>query len=132
MGWVVEHLAAADIVRITVEGPANRRQLRQLTRDAVAAGHRYGCARFLIDHRRTQLALGTAEIFDMPRRGEDGGFGPDLRIAILADADAPSRADFKFYAIQCGNLGIHFLRLFFEEEEALDWVTRDRRRRGAG
>ena len=98
----------------------------QVTRDAVVAGHLHHCSRFLVDHRRTTLELGTTEIFDMPRRGEDAGFGTDLRIALLIDADGPTRADFEFYAIQCGNLGIHFLRLFFDEEAAVDWLARDR------
>ena len=123
MGWTVEHDTARDIVRIVASGPADRAQLRELTRDAVAAGHRHRCARFLIDHRRTRLALGTTEIFDMPRRGEDAGFGADLRIAILIDADGPTRPDFEFYAIQCGNLGIHFLRLFFDEQQAVEWAA---------
>jgi hypothetical protein len=122
MSWVVEYLQDSKVVRVTAEGEAERTALRQLTRDAVAAGHRYRCARFLIDHRRTTLALGTAEIFDMPRRGEDAGFGDGLRIAMLIDPASPSRADFEFYAIQCGNLGIHFLRLFFDEESALHWL----------
>lgn len=123
MGWTVEHRQDVNVVQVVAEGPADRDQLRQLTRDAVAAGHRHRCTRFLIDHRRTLLALGTAEIFDMPKRGEDAGFGPDLRIAILIEADSPSRPDFEFYAIQCGNLGIHFLRLFFDERSALDWLS---------
>ena len=126
MGWTVEHDTDRDLVRITAAGPADRTQLRELTRDAVAAGHRYGTARFLVDHRRTTLELGTTEIFDMPRRGEDAGFGPDLRIALLVDAEGPTRADFEFYAIQCGNLGIHFLRLFFDETGAVEWLGRDR------
>ena len=126
MGWTVEHDTDRDLVRITAAGPADRTQLRELTRDAVAAGHRYGTARFLVDHRRTTLELGTTEIFDMPRRGEDAGFGPDLRIALLVDAEGPTRADFEFYAIQCGNLGIHFLRLFFDEAGAVEWLGRDR------
>ena len=126
MGWTVEHDTDRDLVRITAAGPADRTQLRELTRDAVAAGHRYGTARFLVDHRRTTLQLGTTEIFDMPRRGEDAGFGPDLRIALLVDAEGPTRADFEFYAIQCGNLGIHFLRLFFDETGAVEWLGRDR------
>lgn len=124
MGWTVEHLAGPDVVQVTAEGLHDRGMLRDLTRDAVAAGHQYGTARFLIDHRRTRLALGAAEIFDMPKRGEDAGFGADLRIAILIEADGPTRADFEFYAVQCGNLGIHFLRLFFDREQALDWLTR--------
>lgn len=123
MRWVVDFLEDSRVVRVVAEGEADRTALRQLTRDAVAAGHRHLSARFLIDHRRTTLALGTAEIFDMPRRGEDGGFGDGLRIAMLIDPDSPSRSDFEFYAIQCGNLGIHFLRLFFDEESALHWLT---------
>ena len=83
------------------------------------------------DEIRHWLVLGTTEIFDMPKRGEDAGFGPDLRIAILVDADSPSRADFEFYAIQCGNLGIHFLRLFFDHAQALEWLSRDRAPRPA-
>ena len=126
MGWTVVHEQDRDIVRITASGPADRAQLRALTRDAVVAGHLHHCARFLVDHRLTTLELGTTEIFDMPRRGEDAGFGGDLRIALLIDADGPTRADFEFYAIQCGNLGIHFLRLFFDEEAAVEWLTRDR------
>ena len=126
MGWVVEHLAEPDLVRVTAEGPADRAQLRDLTRDAVVAGHAHRCTRFLIDHRRTTLVLGTTEIFDMPKRGEDAGFGPDLRIAIVIEPDSPARADFEFYAIQCGNLGIHFLRLFFDEAAARDWLGKDR------
>jgi hypothetical protein len=123
MSWVVEHLQDIGVIRVTAEGEADRTALRQLTRDAVAAGYRERCARFLIDHRLTTLALGTAEIFDMPRRGEDAGFGADLRIALLVSPDSPSRADFEFYAIQCGNLGIHFLRLFFDEASALHWLS---------
>ncbi|KFN49581.1 hypothetical protein [Arenimonas composti] len=123
MAWVVEYQRANGFVRVTAQGEADRAALRELTREAMATGHANGCSRFLIDHRRTTLALGTAEIFDMPRRGEDGGFGPDLRIAILIDPASPSRPDFEFYAIQCGNLGIHFLRLFLDEESAVDWLA---------
>lgn len=126
MGWTVDHLESQDLVRVISEGPADRQQLRQLTRDAIEAGQRHHCPRFLVDHRRTRLALGTTEIFDMPRRGEDAGFGDALRIAILVSPDSPSRADFEFYAIQCGNLGMHFLRLFFDLDSALEWLARER------
>ncbi|MFY2762694.1 hypothetical protein [Arenimonas sp. MALMAid1274] len=126
MGWTVDFLEDRQMVRVVAEGEFSRADLRQLTRDAVTEGHRRHCARFLIDHRLTRLALGTAEIFDMPRRGEDAGFGADLRIAILIDPASGSRADFEFFAIQCGNLGIHFLRLFFDLDSALDWLGRDR------
>ena len=129
MGWIVEHLLAEDVVQVIAEGQRDRAELRQLTRDAVVAGHKHRCARLLIDHRRTVLSLGTTEIFDMPKRGEDAGFGPDLRIAILIDAQGPSAADFEFYAVQCGNLGIHFLRLFYDREQALEWLTADRKPR---
>ena len=44
------------------------------------------------------------------------------------DAASPSRADFEFYAIQCGNLGIDFLRLFFDPAPAITWLTADRPR----
>ena len=124
MAWEVQHLAEADVVQVTAEGLHDRTSLRDLTRDAVAAGHLHHCARFLIDHRGTRLALGAAEIFDMPKRGEDAGFGPDLRIAILIDADGPTRGDFEFYAVQCGNLGIHFMRLFFDRDQAMEWLSR--------
>ena len=40
----------------------------------------------------------------------------------------PTRADFEFYAIQCGNLGIHFLRLFFDEPAAMEWLGAARSR----
>lgn len=125
MHWTVDYSAQDHLVRVATDGQgaADRAQLRQLTRDAMAAGHAHGCARFLIDHRLTRLSLGAAEIFDMPRRGEDGGFGHALRIAILITPDSPSRADFEFYAIQCGNLGIHGLRLFYDEAAARDWLT---------
>ncbi|KFN46386.1 hypothetical protein [Arenimonas metalli] len=125
MHWTVDYLANEHLVRVISDGngPADRDQLRRLTREAMQAGHAHACPRFLIDHRLTRLQLGAAEIFDMPRRGEDGGFGHALRIAILITPDSPSRADFEFYAIQCGNLGIHGLRLFYDEAAALDWLT---------
>jgi hypothetical protein len=124
MQWSVDYLEDRQLVRVTTDGigDADRDQLRRLTRDAMLAGHAHGCARFLIDHRLTRLRLGAAEIFDMPRRGDDGGFGHALRIAILINPDSPSRADFEFYAIQCGNLGIHSLRLFFDLDAATDWL----------
>ncbi|KFL36103.1 hypothetical protein [Arenimonas donghaensis] len=127
MTWKVQYLADEDVVQVTAQGLHDRAMLRELTRDAVAAGHRHGTPRFLIDHRLTRLALGTAEIFDMPKRGEDAGFGNQLRIAILIDADGPARADFEFYAVQCGNLGIHFMRLFFDRDQAMEWLKSDRR-----
>lgn len=123
MHWTVEHLPGLSQVRVTAEGDADRSQLRQLTRDAMAAGHAHACPRFLIDHRRTRLRLGAAEIFDIPRRGDDGGFGHALRVAILLEPTSPSRSDFEFYAIQCGNLGIHALRLFFDEASAQEWLA---------
>lgn len=125
MTWQVSYLAEEDVVQVTAEGLHDRTSLRDLTRDAVAAGHLHHCARFLIDHRGTRLALGAAEIFDMPKRGEDAGFGADLRIAILIDADGSNRSDFEFYAVQCGNRGIHFLRLYFDRAMALEWLTAD-------
>ena len=126
MGWNIEHLADQDVVQVTAEGLHDRTMLRDLTRDAVMAGHQLRTARFLIDHRRTRLALGAAEIFDMPKRGEDAGFGNDLRIAILIDADGPTRGDFEFYAVQCGNLGIHFMRLLCDRDQAMEWLAADR------
>ncbi len=126
MAWVVRHLQEPDLIEVVADGPADRDQLRQLTRDAVAAGHAHRCNRFLVDHRRTRLVLGTTEIFDMPRRGEDAGFGPGLRIAIVYDPAGPSHADFEFYAVQCGNLGIHALRLFADPAAARDWLAQDR------
>lgn len=131
MAWNVEYLVEAGVVQVTAQGLHDRTMLRELTRDAVVAGHAHRCPRFLIDHRLTRLALGAAEIFDMPKRGEDAGFGPDLRIAIVIEPDSPARADFEFYAIQCGNLGIHFLRLFFDHAQALEWLSRDRAPRPA-
>ena len=62
MGWKVQHLAEEDVVEVTAEGLHDRTMLRDLTRDAVMAGHQFRTARFLIDHRRTRLALGAAEI----------------------------------------------------------------------
>jgi len=129
MAWKLQYLADEDVVQVTAEGLHDRKMLRDLTRDAVVAGHQHGCARFLIDHRLTRLALGAAEIFDMPRRGEDAGFGNDLRIAILIEPDGPTRTDFEFYAVQCGNLGIHFMRLFFDRGQAMEWLAADRKPR---
>ncbi|HEY9142428.1 MAG TPA: hypothetical protein VIM90_00140 [Arenimonas sp.] len=126
MGWNIEYLADQDVVQVTAEGLHDRISLRNLTREAVMAGHQSGTARFLIDHRRTRLALGAAEIFDMPKRGEDAGFGPGLRIAMLIDPDGPARGDFEFYAVQCGNLGIHFMRLFFDRAQAMEWLALSR------
>lgn len=131
MAWDIEYLSDTGVVQVTAHGLHDRAMLRQLTRDAVAAGHAHRSARFLIDHRLTRLALGTAEIFDMPKRGEDAGFGAGLRIAIVIEPDSPARADFEFYAIQCGNLGINFLRLFFDHAQALEWLSRDRAPRPA-
>ena len=122
MAWNVEYLDESGVVQVTAQGLHDRTMLRDLTRDAVVAGHAHRCSRFLIDHRLTRLQLGAAEIFDMPRRGDDGGFGHALRIAILIRPDSPSRADFEFYAIQCGNLGLHGLRLFYDPDAATDWL----------
>ena len=124
MAWTVEYLPDHRIVRVTSEGRLGREQLRQLTRDAIAAGRIHATPRFLVDHRRMLPDLGTADIFDMPQRVQDLGFGTDFRIAMLASPDSPKRADFEFYAIQCGNLGLHFLRLFFDYDAALEWVSR--------
>ena len=124
MGWNVEYLADHRIVRVTSEGKLGREQFRQLTRDTIAAGRIHATARFLVDHRKMVPDLGAADIFDMPQRMQDLGFGADLRIALVASPDSPKRSDFEFYAIQCGNLGLHFLRLFFDYDAALDWVSR--------
>ena len=124
MGWKVEYLPEHRMVRVTSEGTLDREQLRQLTRDTIAAGRIHGTARFLVDHRRMVPHLGTADIFDMPQRMQDLGFGTDFRIAMAASPDSPKRADFEFYTIQCGNLGLHFLRLFFDYDAALDWASR--------
>lgn len=124
MGWKVDYLAEHRIVRVTSEGTLGRQDLRQLTRDAIAAGRIHATPRFLVDHRRMLPDLGAADIFDMPQRVQDLGFGADFRIAMVASPDSPKRADFEFYAIQCGNLGLHFLRLFLDYDDALDWVSR--------
>lgn len=124
MSWTVDYLAEHRVVRVTSEGRLGRGQLRQLTRDAVAAGRIHATPRFLVDHRRMVPDLGAAEIFNMPQRVQDLGFGADFRIAMVAAPDSPKRADFEFYAIQCGNLGLHFLRLFFDHDAGLEWVSR--------
>lgn len=124
MGWNVDYLADHRLVRVTSEGRLGLEDFRQLTRDAIAAGRIHATSRFLVDHRRTVPDLGAADIFDMPQRVQDLGFGADFRIAIVASPDSPKRADFEFYAIQCGNLGLHFLRLFLDCDDALAWVSR--------
>ncbi len=132
MGWTTLHDADAGLVRVTSEGPLVRADLRALTREAAALGQQVGCARFLIDHRRMTLEVGIVELFDMPQRGDGRGFGPDLRIALLIEADSPARPDFEFYVIQCGNRGIHFVRLFFDVDAAIDWLGADRLPLGNG
>lgn len=124
MPWKIDHLGDHRVVRVTSEGRLDREQLRQLTRDAIAAGRIHATPRFLVDHRRMIPDLGAADIFDMPQRVQDLGFGADFRIAMVAAPDSPKRGDFEFYAIQCGNLGLHFLRLFFNYDAALEWVSR--------
>jgi len=124
VSWNVEYLVEHRIVRVTSEGSLDRQSLRQLTRDAVSAGRIHATPRFLVDHRRMLPNLGAADIFDMPQRVQDLGFGADFRIAMLAAPDSPKRDDFEFYAIQCGNLGLHFLRLFFDYDSALEWASR--------
>ncbi len=124
MPWTIEFLPEHRVVRLTSDGRLGREQLRELTRDAVAAGRLHGTPRFLVDHRRMIPDLGAADIFDMPQRAQDLGFGPDFRIALVAAPDSPKRADFEFYAIQCGNLGLHFIRLFFDYDSGLAWVSR--------
>jgi hypothetical protein len=126
VAWTVEYIAELKLVRVTSQGRLDLAELRQLTRDAVAAGRIHATARFLVDHRAMEPDLGTTAIFDMPQRVQDLGFGPDFRIAMVAAPDSPKRADFEFYAIQCGNVGLHFLRLFFDYDAALEWATRPR------
>lgn len=124
MGWLVEYLPGHRVVRITSEGTLGREDLRQLTRDAIAAGRIHATPRFLVDHRRMLPDLGAADIFDMPQRVQDLGFGADFRIAMVASPASPKRGDFEFYAVQCGNLGLHFLRLFMDYDAGLAWVSR--------
>ena len=124
MGWNVDYLAEHRLVRVTSEDTLDRDLLRQLSRDVVAAGRVHATARFLVDHRRMLPNLGAADIFDMPQRAQELGFGPDLRIAMVVSPESPRRGDFEFYAIQCGNLGLHFLRLFFDYDAALEWASR--------
>lgn len=124
MAWHIDYLEQHRLIQVTSEGTLGRDALVQLSLDAVAAARRHGTARFIIDHRRMLPDLGTADIFDMPQRVQNLGLGPELRIAMVASPDSPKRGDFEFYAIQCGNLGLHFLRLFFDYEDALEWASR--------
>jgi len=124
VGWKVDYIPEHRLVRVTSEGTLGREDMRSLMRDTIAAGRIHATPRFIVDHRRMRPDLGTADIFDMPRRAQDLGFGADFRIAVVASPDSPKREDFEFYAIQCGNLGLHFLRLFFDYDDALEWVSR--------
>jgi hypothetical protein len=119
MGWKIDYLAEHRIIQVTSEGTLGRQDLRQLTRDAITAGRIHATPRFLVDHRRMIPDLGAADIFDMPQRVQDLDFGVDFRIAMVASPDSPKRADFEF-----GNLGLHFLRLFMDYDDALEWVSR--------
>jgi len=124
VGWKVDYIPEHRLVRVTSEGTLGREDMRSLMRDTIAAGRIHATPRFIVDHRRMQPDMGTADIFDMPRRAQDLGFGADFRIAMVASPDSPKREDFEFYAIQCGNLGLHFLRLFFDYDSALEWASR--------
>ena len=110
------------LVRVKVFGELHLKFGEELitTARTTAAEHRYN---ILYDLRETQTIVSYADLYNLARRLDVYSNPATRRIkaAIILSPEDKAVEDYKFYELVTDNVGLQ-LRIFFDEDEAGEWV----------
>ena len=123
MEWAVEYLAEEAVVHVTLSGPADLEQHKEVCEKAVALARSNGTNRFFVDDRKLTHGMSVLQIDYLPELLKESGLTNQDRVAIVFNEAAPEKEKKEFgFFMNTSNLSSLQVRNFTDIEEAMAWL----------
>jgi hypothetical protein len=123
MSWGIEHLADGNVVVVRAEGRVSTEDAFKQVVEGVGLILRTGAGGAWIDYSAAILEMPIVDIFKMPDLFEAQGLPRATKIGITLPSDRDNMHKYTFFDDVASNRG-YIVRLFWEEGQALKWLTR--------
>lgn len=121
LSWTLAFDETERILAVQARGVLDMPSAEQLRREASDRFRELGCTRVLLDYRGLEAeALGTLEVYNLPKVYQAWGFSREMRMAVLTAG--VGQQNLEFFETVCQNNG-YAVRLFAEEPEARAWLA---------
>jgi hypothetical protein len=118
--WEFEYLQESRVLSVRVTGTVDMASWENQLRTSVEEASKHSCLRYLVDYRKSSMALSVADLYERPKYYSKVGMPHHARIALLIVE--PGREK-DFVESVTSNRGF-LVRVFDEREPALQWLTR--------
>ena len=119
MPWEFEYLQESQVLSVRVTGTVDIASWENQLRTSVEEAAKHSCLRYLVDYRKSNMALTVADLYDRPKYYSKVGVPHHARIALLITH--PGREK-DFVESVTSNRGF-LVRVFDAPEPALTWLT---------
>ncbi len=122
MNFTLEYLEQQGIVLARTSGTMSLRDLMQFAQTAFDYGKKQGTDLYLVDHSNMVPDIGTFDLYDLPVLLQQAGLVGDIKIAIIYRESSEKKEDFDFYQMRSWSMGIHNIRQFTDQTQAMTWL----------
>lgn len=122
MPWSMEATDDGRILKVTYSGAFGADELRDITREILAAMVEKKIGRALLDCGEARFDVPVLNVYQLPDLYTSRGLArSETRAAVVLPRDGYKKELYEFYEDVCRNRG-YFVKLFDEREPALEWL----------
>jgi hypothetical protein len=122
MRWEIEHIIEKGIIYIKTEGTlSDVKQNSKMILEAIEKAKKNNVYKCLIDDRKLELNIGTANIYFLPEDFEKLGVNRSYKVAIVLAIHPNNIDDYKFYETRAKNMGYQH-KIFSDIASAESWL----------
>ena len=119
--WTLAYEEASKVLVVRAQGVLDLPSAERMRAEAHERFRELGCTRVLLDYLGLDAeALGTLDVYRLPRVYEALGISREMRMAVVASG--VGRPNLDFYETVCQNNG-YSVRVFNKEAEARAWLA---------
>ena len=120
MAWDIAYDESNGLVKVTATGRLQTTQLNELASQAIAVARDKNCHKALLDYRRADVVISTADIYTIMGNLEKLGITHADRVAIVYSQD---EAEHQFAQTVVENRGWANVQYFSEMDRAINWLS---------
>jgi len=120
MEWDIAYDESNGLLKVTALGRLQTTQLNEMTSQALAVARDKDCHKCVLDYRRAEVVISTADIYTIMGNLEKLGISHADRVAIVYSQD---EAEHHFAETVVQNRGWANVQYFSEMDRAINWLS---------